>query len=152
VLTSLLLATTLAAPPTASLEVTETLTSEGEAWTLTVRVHDLRSDDGKVLAQLFDSEKGFPGKNEHAIDQGRSKITNGSARLVWEGLPRGTYAVAIIHDENGNGKLDTNLIGMPKEGVAASRNARARFGPFKWKDAKFEHAGATKMSVKMRYL
>jgi uncharacterized protein (DUF2141 family) len=53
-------------------------------------------------------------------------------------LPPGEYALSIFHDENDNGKLDTNFIGIPKEPVALSNNARPKFGPPKYKDAVFE--------------
>ena len=47
------------------------------------------------------------------------------------------YALSIFHDENNNGELDTNFIGIPKEPVALSNNARPKFGPPKYKDAVF---------------
>jgi uncharacterized protein (DUF2141 family) len=43
-----------------------------------------------------------------------------------------------VHDENGDGKLERNFLGVPKEGVGASNDARGRMGPPKWKDARFE--------------
>jgi len=47
-------------------------------------------------------------------------------------IPRrrvGKYAVSVFHDENSNGKLDTNFLGIPREGVGASNNAKGHFGP-----------------------
>ena len=52
-------------------------------------------------------------------------------------LPPGEYAISIYYDANGNGELDTNFIGIPKEPVALSNNAKAKFGPPKYKDAVF---------------
>ena len=52
-------------------------------------------------------------------------------------LPPGEYAVSIFHDRNNNGELDTNFIGMPKEPIAMSNNARPKFGPPKYEDAVF---------------
>jgi uncharacterized protein (DUF2141 family) len=49
--------------------------------------------------------------------------------------------LAAFHDENDNGKLDTNWIGIPKEGLASSNNAKGRMGPPKWRDASFEYPG-----------
>ena len=43
----------------------------------------------------------------------------------------------MFYDANNNGKLDTNFIGIPKEPVALSNNARPKFGPPKYKDAVF---------------
>ena len=52
-------------------------------------------------------------------------------------LPPGEYALSIFYDKNDNGELDTNFIGIPKEPVALSNNARPSFGPPKYKDAVF---------------
>ena len=54
-------------------------------------------------------------------------------------LPLGEYAISIFHDSNGNGELDTNFIGLPKEPVALSNNAKAKFGPPKYEDLSLIH-------------
>ena len=60
--------------------------------------------------------------------------------------------ISAFHDENANGKLDKNFIGIPVEGFSASRDARARFGPPSFDDARFDYrGGVAKMSVRMRY-
>ena len=75
-------------------------------------------------------------------------------RAVIKHLPPGTYALALIHDENGNGKVDTNWIGMPKEGVGASNNATGTLGPPSWRDAKFElqAGGHARQAITITYL
>lgn len=62
-------------------------------------------------------------------------------------LPEGTYALAFFQDLNGNGKLDKNMIGYPKEPFAFSNNAPANFGPPKWRDAVFKIESGTKMKI-----
>nr|WP_231708203.1 DUF2141 domain-containing protein [Sphingomonas populi] len=57
------------------------------------------------------------------------------------GLPPGRYAVQAFLDENGNGKVDQALFGIPKEGVGFSNDARIRLGPPKWTDAMFDTTG-----------
>ena len=49
----------------------------------------------------------------------------------------GAYAVSVLHDENRNGGMDTNWVGMPKEGYGVSNDARASFGPPEFNDAMF---------------
>ena len=56
-------------------------------------------------------------------------------------LPPGEYALTIFFDQNGNGKLDTNFIGIPKEPMALSNNTKAKYGPPKYEDAVFSLAG-----------
>ena len=50
-------------------------------------------------------------------------------RLSLPDLAPGRYAIAAFHDENDNGELDTNLVGMPVEGWGVSNDAAGRFGP-----------------------
>jgi uncharacterized protein (DUF2141 family) len=70
----------------------------------------------------------------------------------FSGLPQRGYALAIIHDENSNAKLDT-IAGIPREGYGFSRNAAVRFGPPRFDAARFMLAGDAEMQqVKMRYI
>lgn len=73
-------------------------------------------------------------------------------RFSLPGLAPGDYALAVIHDENGNGKLDT-IVGIPREGYGFSRNAPVRFGPPRFAAARFTVEGTeTSERVTMRYL
>mgnify|MGYP001341725204 CR=1 FL=1 len=56
-------------------------------------------------------------------------------------LPAGQYAIRMYHDVNGNGEMDTNLMGIPSEPFAFSNNAQGRFGPASWEDSVFDIAG-----------
>lgn len=72
--------------------------------------------------------------------------------LRFDGLPRGTYAVAVIHDENGNNRLDT-FAGVPREGYGFSNNAPVRFGPPKFAAARFDLGGdANRQQIRIRYI
>ncbi|WP_338235569.1 DUF2141 domain-containing protein [Persicobacter diffluens] len=100
-----------------------------------VTVTNLRSEEGQVILSLFDNAEDFPSQKK-AIKTFKADIRDGKANFQFH-LPAGTYAFAFTHDENNNGKRDTNFIGMPKEGVGASNNAKGSFGPPKFEDAKF---------------
>lgn len=78
--------------------------------------------------------------------------TRFAAMLRFEGLPSGTYALALIHDENGNGRLDT-VMGIPREGFGFSNNPAIRFGPPSFKSASVGiTSGTTDEQVKIKYL
>jgi uncharacterized protein (DUF2141 family) len=78
--------------------------------------------------------------------------TRAAGTLMFDNLPSGTYALALIHDENGNGKLDT-MMGIPKEGFGFSKNPAIRFGPPSFKSASVAIvAGKTDETVKVKYL
>jgi uncharacterized protein (DUF2141 family) len=119
---------------------------------ISVPILGLKSDQGQVICELFASEDGFPAKSEKAAALRTVKIASKSATCVFDGVKPGSYAIAAMHDENGNGKLDKNFIGIPTEGVGASRDARGRMGPPKWKDAVFSFAGgAIPVAITIHY-
>ena len=66
-------------------------------------------------------------------------------------LAPGKYAISIIHDENNNDKLDTNFIGIPKEGFGFSNNPRIMFGPPSFEKASFEINQAHVILIEMKY-
>jgi uncharacterized protein (DUF2141 family) len=103
---------------------------------LRVRMTGLENQNGKVVVQLFDSGEGFPTKPAKALRTSTTLIVGDSAFVEFSGLPFQHYAVSAYHDENGNGKLDTNFLGIPSEPVAASNNAKGNFGPPSFDDAK----------------
>jgi uncharacterized protein (DUF2141 family) len=106
-----------------------------------VDIDGLRSDRGRVLCSLFSSAADFPKKADRAVAHAKSEIFGRHATCEFQGVPPGTYAVSVFHDENSNGKLDTNFMGIPREGVGASNNAKGRFGPPKFSAAAFQHSG-----------
>jgi len=120
--------------------------------TLVVEVEGLKDDQGKLHASLYASEEGFPTKPEKALRHVDAPIVAGKARVVFEGLRPGGYAVAAYHDENGDGKLDTGFLGIPAEGLAASNDAKGFMGPPSFEKAKVEVAqGETRIVVHVSY-
>ncbi|NTU53373.1 MAG: DUF2141 domain-containing protein [Chlorobiaceae bacterium] len=120
---------------------------------ITVRVNSLRSDAGDLSVALFNGAKGFPGKFERAVMKALVPASDAGHVVVFDNVPFGTYAVAVRHDENANGKLDSNFLGMPKEGVGTSNNPRTRFGPPSFEDASFgfDQSGL-ELVINLRYL
>lgn len=124
-----------------------------EANVIQVEVDGLHSDQGQVLCALFSSAADFPKKADKAVARARSGISGKHAVCEFQSVPPGTYAVSVFHDENSNGKLDTNFMGIPREGVGASNNAKGRFGPPKFSAAAFRHAsGRTNLKISINYL
>ena len=119
---------------------------------LTIRVSGLRSDKGEVLFSLFSSSDGFPDSPTKSTVIAKARINNGIAEVSIPDLKAGNYAVAVLHDENSNGKMDTNLVGIPKEGYGASRDAKGFMGPPKYEDARFSmKEPAQEISIKINY-
>lgn len=103
---------------------------------LTVQLHGLRAQTGLIKVALVDSQDAWDGKE--APVQGDAAPPKGEdASFRFKHLKPGNYAVMITHDENGNGKLDANLMGMPLEGYGFSNNPRVMRKPT-WDEARFE--------------
>jgi uncharacterized protein (DUF2141 family) len=118
-----------------------------------VDITGLRNDKGKVLCSLFSSADDFPKNGDKAVARGESAIANGHAACDFSGVAAGTYAVSVFHDENSNGKLDTNFMGIPREGVGASNDAKGHFGPPKFAAAAFHLAGGRlELKITIHYL
>ncbi|MBY0427835.1 MAG: DUF2141 domain-containing protein, partial [Alphaproteobacteria bacterium] len=92
----------------------------------------------------------YPTKEAKSKDKQMVKIVQGTAVFSFKGVAPGTYAVAVYHDENGNGKMDTNFIGIPKERTGASNDAKGKMGPPKFQDAKFVVSGDLTISIAMQ--
>lgn len=118
-----------------------------------VDVSGLRSDKGQMLCALFSSAEAFPTKTDKAVARLTAKIVERQAICDFTGVAPGTYAVSVVHDENSNGKLDRNFIGMPREGVGASNDAKGHMGPPKFNAASFQYKGGRlDLKIHVNYL
>lgn len=120
--------------------------------TVDVAISGLRSAKGNVLICLTANPKHFPdcGKDPKSLKQSVAAAKAGLVKFA--GIAPGTYAVAIVHDENGNNKMDLAIF-VPKEGFAFSRNPAISFGPPKFASAQFKVADTdVTQNVKMKYM
>jgi len=118
---------------------------------LAVRVTNLRSADGIVHFAVYDVAERFPSNGEW-IEGAKVAAGSGDALAVFR-LPKpDDYAVAVFHDENGNGKFDTFLSALPVEGYGFSNDAPVGLGPPSFEDAavRVSPAGAD-VTIRMRY-
>ncbi|WP_375427450.1 DUF2141 domain-containing protein [uncultured Sphingomonas sp.] len=118
---------------------------------LDVAVAGLRSSNGVIRLCLTANPKAFPACHNDALAV-RRNAPAGAPLLQFDGLPPGDYAAAVMHDENGNKRLDT-FAGIPREGFGFSRNPVVRFGPPRFAAARFTIVGAANaQQVRMRYM
>jgi len=128
-------------------------TSAQNSGTLIVEIDSFKNNDGVVAVAMFDKEEGFPGSEENMVHAATAEIKDGKAVVEFKDLPFGEYAISAFHDENSNGELDTNWIGIPKEGLGASNNAKGRMGPPKYEDARFQfEKDQQKMQFEIDYI
>ncbi len=89
-----------------------------------LEIPNLRNNAGGVACALFSGPEGYPKKFMRYADKiVIAKVKGREAHCDFVGVEPGTYAIAVIHDENLNGELDTNFFGVPKEGYGFSGGA-----------------------------
>ena len=127
------------------------LMAQSDGADVEIQVQGLRNTNGLVRLCLTRNPAHFPACNE---DRAAVKATvparqAGSLRLR---VPVGVYALSVIHDENGNGRLD-KFMAIPREGFGFSRNPRIRMGPPRFDEVRFPiPAGGARQVVQMKYL
>ncbi|MFO7964315.1 MAG: DUF2141 domain-containing protein [Desulfobacterales bacterium] len=118
-----------------------------------VKVLNIKGSEGNVACALFESSVGFPSKFlRYATNVMVIKIRQEQASFTFLDIPPGTYALAVVHDENMNGEIDTNWLGIPKEGYGFSNNAKASFGSPSFSAASFHYPGQNmEMTISLHY-
>ncbi|MEL1265494.1 DUF2141 domain-containing protein [Pseudoxanthomonas putridarboris] len=122
--------------------------AQAHAADLTVTLRDVRVQTGVLKLALVDSQAGWDGQAVPVRADG-APPRGDTATFVFKDLPAGAYAVMVTHDENGNGKLDTNLIGMPVEGYGFSNNPAVMRKPT-WEEARFDVATDQAIDIALR--
>ena len=117
-----------------------------------VSVTGLRDMRGQILACLTAQARAFPNCAKDPAARKLAVSARGEVVLDFSGLAPGRYAIALVHDENGNGKMDMMMF-MPREGFGFSRDAPVRMGPPSFASAAFAVADeAQRQTIRIRYI
>lgn len=114
------------------------------AATLTVKIAGISEAAGSMGVRLVASQDAYDGKAKPSAAQKLAVTSTDPISLRFSDLAPGSYAVLVMHDENGNGKLDSNILGIPKEGYGFSNNPNVMRKPY-FDEAKFEVTAADKV-------
>lgn len=117
---------------------------------LKITVTNINEMKGKIQVSLYNSEASFIKKGKEYKSMIR-EVKSGTETFTFNDLPKGEYAVALYHDENSDGKCNTNMLGIPKEGYAFSRNFVPKLSAPKFEDTKFKQEQGSSMVIKMHY-
>jgi uncharacterized protein (DUF2141 family) len=126
-----------------------TITLAPGASNLAVRVERVKAGMGPVLCDLFNAAEGFPGPSP-IIGGSQEVAASAEPVCTFTGLPAGEYAVSVIQDENANGALDSNVLGVPLEGYGASNNVLPATSAPRWNDSRLSVDGAAALSITVR--
>jgi uncharacterized protein (DUF2141 family) len=96
-----------------------------QAATVDVHVSNVAGGKGSLKVAVCDRERFL----KQCAYTASMPAREGENVIAVPGVPKGTWAVLVYQDENGNGELDRNFIGIPKENYGFSRDAASKFGP-----------------------
>ena len=117
---------------------------------VSIDIPNIKGNKGTLQIAVYNNAASFPKKGgEYKLMQ--YKVAEGQSHFVIKDLPNGTYAIAIHHDENSDGKMNTNMLGIPKEGYAFSRNFKPKFSAPVFADCAIKVDSDQKMTIKMIY-
>mgnify|MGYP002885625679 FL=1 len=117
---------------------------EAQISEISVTVQCSDKDAGWVYVALHNKGKTFPKKGNDAAYLSKAKISKGQVKVIFSEIPHGTYAISAFYDENGNGKLDCNFLGIPKEKAGVSNNYS---GLPKWEKSKFDVSSTVPLKI-----
>lgn len=125
----------------------------GSGVSVSIQVTELRNTKGVVRACMSPDPKKFPRCQGDPAAYRAVVKADGAGEIRFAGVTPGRYAIALLHDENDNGKADRALGMMPKEGYGFSRDAKVRMGPPKFEDAAIDIGNSpVSQSIRMRYM
>ena len=120
---------------------------------LTVELMGLRNNLGVINIGIFSSPGGFPNDAKRAVRSGCFPIPTLPLLLTFDDLPFGQYAATVHHDENMDGELNTNLLGIPTEGIGFSGNPKIWLGVPAFDRTCFEFSSVNStVSIRVKYL
>ncbi len=127
--------------------------AQKECPSINVKIQNISNNTGVVACAIFESEEGFPNKfTKFASKIMLTQIGGKDASFEFSDIKAGTYAIVVIHDENHNGELDTNFLGIPTEGYGFSSGAEVTLSAPSFSDAVFSYDGGhLQMSISLNY-
>lgn len=106
--------------------------------TLIVDVENIEENKGIIWVGLYDSERNFLIKENATVVEGILVQQNNRQQFELNNIPIGTYAMALVHDINHNGEMDTNFIGIPTEPYGFSQPPRSKWRIPRFQEVQFD--------------
>ncbi|HAD13852.1 MAG TPA: hypothetical protein DCF33_15605 [Saprospirales bacterium] len=117
---------------------------------LSLELNNIQESKGSIYIAVYNKSDDFLNYDRIFVRKVVPVSQSGSMQVSLGALAQGSYAVSCYHDVNGNGKLDSDWMGIPSEPYCFSNNARPKFRAPRWSEAVFQYpASGLKMSLKM---
>ena len=125
----------------------------GQAFTLHVKITDIRNNNGKIQLQIFKDTESFKDEKcwKNILITKSTKMKGNTLDYDITGIPSGTYGIAILDDENSNAKMDYSFM-VPTEGFGFSNYYHTAWSKPKFDSFKFVVDGDMNITIKARYV
>ena len=104
---------------------------------INVKVENIQLAKGSIRLALYRSAEEFLDTEKATAFHSFKVSKTGSLNAMLDGIEHGEYAIAVFHDENDNGELETNIFGIPTEPYCFSGSGHSKWKPPVFRDAKF---------------
>lgn len=115
-----------------------------ETHMLLLEIGPIKPLTGKIRIEVFNAK-------ERVIKRLRVEVSREQHIVEVKDLPAGPKGIRLFHDANDNGKMDTNFLGIPKEGYGFSNNVKGTFGPPSFERWLFDFEENTRISIQLNY-
>jgi uncharacterized protein (DUF2141 family) len=131
-----------------TLLISSLLSLNATAHELALQVDQITKTKGVMMIALYNSADSY--KSDKNVFNGKKiAVTQGTLTVNFGDVPAGDYAIKLYQDENENGVIDKNVIGIPTEGYGFSNNGGAMGQP-SFDEAKFSVTDKTTISIHLR--
>ena len=130
--------------------LTALLAQAAAAAELTISIANIEDKEGQLMVAVLASESALNGESPATLSV-LLPVNATQVSFSTDALVPGEYAARVMHDQNGNGEMDSNLVGMPTEPWGFSNNAMGNFGPPGWNDVRFTLDETTTISIDLNH-
>ena len=120
---------------------------------LKIEIQNIRIPEGQIILSYYTNEETWLDEKftDHEIKFSKESVADGKMTVAIENLEPGIYGIAFSDDENGDDKLNSNWLGIPKEGFGFSRNFKVHRRKPRWEEGKFRLERDTTIVINVQY-
>jgi len=123
-----------------------------QAQDLPVKITGIRSTKGNIVVNVFKDQASYDKEEPYKLFTFDKKSINQGTMMVDLNLETGIYGITMLDDENENGKIDKNFIGISKEGFGFSNFFMTKMKKPSFDDFKVDLKKQRKIEIQVKYM
>lgn len=146
---NLLIALTLITLPLAT--QAQNTTPSADEIIVTAQLKGVEARKGSINCAIYKPNTGFPMNPAKALATTKAIKKDNKHLCIFRLAAPGSYAISVLHDENGNNRVDTNFVGIPQEGWASSNNVKPAFRAPTFEESRVNVTRSMTLSLQLHY-